>query len=135
MEALPLALPRPREDDVVEVDGRDCTGIILELLAAADITHKKTSAGDGDGARADLLLRMLLEMPPSPMQRGNIDGDEGDAYAYCLLLECRRPYYQLTYRTQRERGASVAVSRGRRSSSGWCVGGFEESGQAQDFCR
>ena len=84
MEALPLPppLPRPREDDVVEVDGRDCTGIILELLSAADITHKKTSAGDGDGARADLLLRMLLEMPPSPMQRGNIDGDEG-GWCYC----------------------------------------------------
>ena len=39
-ELPPPALPRPREDDVVEVDGRDCTGIILELLSAADITHK-----------------------------------------------------------------------------------------------
>ncbi len=46
MEALPLPplLPRPREEDVVEVDGRDCTGI-LEL--SAEYITIQVQASDG----------------------------------------------------------------------------------------
>ena len=43
MEALPPLLPRPREEDVVEVDGRDCTGILE--LSADDITIQAQAMG------------------------------------------------------------------------------------------
>ena len=52
MEALPLPplLPRPREEDVVEVDGRDCTGI-LELSAEDITTHAQARDGAGGTGR------------------------------------------------------------------------------------